>query len=73
MPRDIKLLEDELPPDIGRDALLMAIAYTSRANTPVGNVTPRQVGEFVFVTATKQMFISVGLLNTDWQAMVEAS
>lgn len=73
MPRDIRNLEDELPREIGIDSLLKAIAYTSRTTTPVSNIVPGHIGEMVFVSTTKQFFIAVGTLNTDWQAINAAT
>lgn len=73
MPRDVRNLEDELPPDIGFDKLLLAVGFTTIASTPVASLVPKAIGEMVFVTGTKQFFIAVGPLNTNWSAMNDAS
>lgn len=73
MPRDIKLLEDELPPDIGYQALLKAISYSTVDASPIGSRTPGWIGETVFLASTKQFFRAKGLTNADWYAENEAS
>lgn len=73
MSRDRSLLEDELPPDIGREALLAAVSHTTVLVTPVGNRIPSQIGERVFLAPTKQFFTAKGLTNADWFAENAAS
>mgnify|MGYP000932142852 CR=1 FL=1 len=56
MSRDRSLLEDELPPDIGREALLAAVSHTTVLTTPVGNRIPSQIGERVFLVHAHRIY-----------------
>ena len=73
MSMDRSVLEDLLPPDIGREALLDAITHRTVQTTPVSVRTPKFIGELLYLEPTKQFFKARGLTSADWFAEVAAS
>lgn len=47
------------------------VGYSQSTTSPVGTLTPKQIGEEIFDVIEKHWYKSVGLTNTDWKRITE--
>lgn len=69
MPLEVTTLQRAMSPRIALPTLAQSAGYRRVTASPVGNLLPRFIGEWIIDETGKDLYIAVGLEASDWRAV----